>query len=143
MSYVDNNLMSNEEIIHKANIHWFIFAPSFLLFALGFYFYNTGGEVLFYIAVIFFIRAVVVLSSTELVITSKRVIAKTGFITRSTVELSHNKVESLSVDQGLFGRMFGFGTLILNGTGGGKTFITSIDAPLVFRKKAISLIDLS
>ncbi len=42
--------------------------------------------------------------STELAVTSKRVIAKLGFIRCSTVELRHSKVESLHVDQSLLGR---------------------------------------
>lgn len=142
MSYVNNNLMSNEDVIYEAKIHWFIFVPSAILFILGLI-YSTGGSgtLVFLIAIILFIRAVIIKTTTELVITSKRVIAKTGLISRSTIELNHSKVESFNIDQSIFGRLFGFGTLVVNGTGGGKTPISNIDAPLEFRKNAMSTID--
>ena len=64
-----------------------------------------------------------------------------GFIRRNTIELNHSKVESINVHQGIFGRIFDFGTLVINGTGGGKTPIPSIDSPLDFRKNAMQAID--
>jgi len=79
--------------------------------------------------------------STELAITNKRVIAKFGFIQRSTVELPHKNVESLHVDQGIIGRILNFGTVVINGTGGVRTPIPDIAAPLEFRRQALSTIE--
>lgn len=79
--------------------------------------------------------------STELAVTSKRIIAKFGFIRRSTIELNHSKVESFHVEQGVLGRILGFGTLSINGTGGGITPIPGIGDPLGFRRKAMEAID--
>ena len=79
--------------------------------------------------------------STELVVTTKRVIAKFGFIKRTTMELNHSKVESLSVDQSIIQRILNAGTISVHGTGGGKTPIPNIDNPLVFRTKAMETID--
>lgn len=150
MSYVDSNLMSGERVIYKAKIHWFIFVPGIFLFFLGIFLFGvdrqggTGpvfGFIAILIGVIFLVRAITIRSSTELAITSKRVIAKVGLIRRNTVELNHNKVESFHVDQGIFGRIFGFGTLVINGTGGGKTPIPSIESPLEFRRNAMEAID--
>ncbi|ABM04297.1 membrane-flanked domain protein [Psychromonas ingrahamii 37] len=142
MSYVNNNLMSNEDVIYEAKIHWFIFVPSAVLFLLGIIYSTDGaGGILFLIAIILFVRAIIAKATTELAITSKRVIAKTGLISRSTIELNHSKVESFNIDQSIFGRLFGYGTLVINGTGGGKTPISNIDAPLEFRKNAMSTID--
>jgi hypothetical protein len=62
---------------------------------------------------------------------------------RHTVELNHGKVESFNVDQSIFGRIFDFGTVVVNGTGGGKTPIPNIDAPLDFRRRAMETIDRS
>ena len=73
----------------------------------------------------------------------RSVIAKFGFIKRSTIELNHSKVESFHVDQSVLGRIFGFGTLHINGTGGGITPIPNISDPLGFRRKAMEAIDAS
>ncbi|WP_372881394.1 PH domain-containing protein [Psychromonas sp.] len=148
MGYVNNNLMSNETVIYEAKIHWFIFIPSAVFFALGMIISSNApgsgsvlGTLLFIVACVSFIKAIIARATTELAVTSKRIIAKTGLISRKTVELNHGKVESFNIDQSIFGRLFGFGTLVLNGTGGGKTPISSIDAPLEFRKNAMSIID--
>jgi uncharacterized membrane protein YdbT with pleckstrin-like domain len=45
------------------------------------------------------------------------VIAKFGFISRSTVELNIHKIESIQVDQGIFGRLFNFSSIIVAGAG--------------------------
>jgi uncharacterized membrane protein YdbT with pleckstrin-like domain len=72
--------------------------------------------------------------TTELAITNKRVIAKSGFVSRHTIELNINRVESLQVSQSLLGRMFNFGTLIISGGGNPQAPITGISNPLEFRK---------
>lgn len=152
MSYVDNNLMVGENVVYKANIHWFIFVPGVLLLALGIFIFpmdtenGTGpifGFFAIIIAIVLLVKAVILKKTTELAITTKRVIAKVGWIRRNTVELNHSKVESFNIDQSIFGRIFGFGTLVINGTGGGKTPIPSIEAPLDFRREAMQTIDAS
>ena len=49
--------------------------------------------------------------------------------------------ESFIVDQSIFGRIFGFGTIVVCGTGGGKTPIPNIDNPLEFRRQAMKVAD--
>ena len=142
MSYVENNLMTNEEVIYKAKIHWSIYVPAVVIFLLAIFLFGTTlGRFAFVLAVISFIRALITRMTTELAVTSKRVIAKIGLIRRNTVELNHSKVESFSIYQSIMGRILGFGTLIIHGTGGGKTRIPSIDAPLDFRRQAMQVID--
>lgn len=146
MGYIDKNLMTGEDIIYKANIHWFIFVPGVVIFAIGIYLFTLDveggtGPVLGFIAILIaifsLIKALITKITIELAVTSKRVIAKVGLIRRNTVELNHSKVESFNIDQSVFGRIFGFGTIIVNGTGGGKTPIPSIDSPLDFRREAM------
>ena len=151
VSYVENNLIVGEQVVYKAKVHWFIFIPSVVWFVIGIFLFNVhiketvlpllGGVVLIFISIFSLISAFITRFSTELSVTSKRVIAKVGFIRRNTIELNHSKVESINVDQSIFGRMFDFGTLVINGTGGGKTLIPSIDSPLEFRKNAMQAID--
>lgn len=148
MGYIDKNLMNDEEVVYQARIHWFIYAPAIFLLLAGipFTFIGAasvsgaiagGGEGFFVIgisfilvALILIIRAFITRRTTELGITTKRVIAKIGLIRRNTIELNHSKVESFNVDQSILGRILDFGTIIIQGTGGGKTPIKGIDSPL-------------
>ena len=102
--------------------------------------YIIGGIFIF-AGIVNLIKAFIFKISTELVITTKRVIAKFGFIKRNTTELSHNKVESFIVNQGIWQRILDSGTIIVQGTGGGKTPIPNIDSPLEFRSNAMEAID--
>lgn len=139
MGYVEQNLMPEENIIITGQIHWFVFVPGAIFFLMGINFALQGvtflAVILIFIALYRLIRAVILYTTTELVVTSKRVIAKFGLIRRDTVELNHKKVESLNVSQGMFGRIFGYGTIVINGTGGIQTPVPSIVDPLEFRKK--------
>ena len=145
MSYIDKNLMNSEKVIYKAKMHWSIFIPSILLFSIGLLLMIISNNILgigfILLAIVAFVRAIIIKKSTELGVTSKRVIAKFGLIKRNTIELNHSKVESYNVDQSVLGRIFDFGTIIINGTGGGRTPIPNIDKPLEFRKYAMETID--
>ncbi len=74
--------------------------------------------------------------------TDKRVIAKTGFISRNTVELFLDKVEALNVEQSVLGRVFDFGTVAIHGTGATQEPIRNISAPLLLRKNFMQAADL-
>lgn len=150
MGYVEGNLMSGEQVVYKGQIHWFVFVPGAVLFVIGIVLFGVGqesgagpvaGVIALILAIISLLKALILKLTTELAVTTKRVIAKVGFISRSTVELNHGKVESLNVEQSILGRIFGFGTIVVNGTGGGKTPIPSIEAPLEFRRNAMQTID--
>ncbi|CAI1715215.1 Bacterial membrane flanked domain [Serratia quinivorans] len=80
------------------------------------------------------LNVVIKIITTELALTNKRIIAKFGFIRRSTVELRLEKVESIGVDQSILGRILGYGTIVVKGTGGTATPIPSISKPLEFRR---------
>jgi uncharacterized membrane protein YdbT with pleckstrin-like domain len=152
MGYVSSNLMPGEEIVYQAKIHWIVFVPGALLFVIGVALaglkiqHGVGiiaGGIVLLASLYLLLKALVHKLSTELAVTSRRVIAKSGLVMRHTVELNHSKVESFTVDQGILGRIFDFGTLVVNGTGGGKTPIPNIDAPLEFRRRAMQTIDSS
>jgi len=145
MSYIKDNLMKDEKIITDGKVHWFIFIPSIVFLLIGLIVPSEIFLVKFILitaSIIMLIKAFFAFISTELAVTTKRVIAKFGFIKRDTIELNHTKVESFNVNQGVFGRIFGFGTITINGTGGVKTPIPSIINPMDFRRKAIEQIEL-
>ena len=152
MGYVEQNLMPSEEIVYKAKIHWIIYLSGIISTALGIFLIVSYGNLesnglavlgtfIFFYGIYSLIKAFFYKISTELVVTTKRVFAKFGFIKRDTIELNHTKVESLLVQQGFIQRLLNAGTIILQGTGGGKTPIPNIDNPLEFRKNAMEIID--
>jgi len=134
-SYVEDALVKDERIVHLGHIsRWSLWH----LIALGIVLLPAYG-----LGLIFLVTAYVKYRTTELAITNKRVIVKTGFIRRSTIEININKVESLQVDQGVLGRMFNFGTLIISGAGTPQAPVAGISGPMAFRKAFIEAQDQS
>lgn len=125
-NYVEETLVSGETILYQAKTSFWsqlglLVGGFILLFAFGF------GLILWIVA---FIRY----KTTELSFTNRRVVAKIGLIGRQTIELNINKVESLQVSQGVFGRMFNYGTLIISGAGNPQAPISGISNPMGFRQ---------
>lgn len=115
-SYVNNNLIRGETVEYETTYHWIIFFSLRALFTL-------------------FIAPLIEKYTDEFAITNKRVIIKTGLISRRTFELNLTKIESVNVDQSILGRILGYGSLQIVGTGGTKEIFPNINKPLVFRKK--------
>jgi uncharacterized membrane protein YdbT with pleckstrin-like domain len=132
-SYVEDALIKDERVVHVGHISlWSLWG------------YIALGVVLlpaFGIGLIFLIGAFVKYKTTELAITTRRVIAKFGFIRRRTVELNINKVESIQVDQSVMGRILGYGTLVISGGGNPQAPIPGISNPIAFRKAFIEAQD--
>jgi uncharacterized membrane protein YdbT with pleckstrin-like domain len=74
-------------------------------------------------------------------VTNKRVIAKVGVITRRTVDMLLSRVESVGVEETVMGRMLGYGTVTLRGTGGTPESFNKIAHPLEFRTQVQQQID--
>jgi len=132
-SYVEGALVKDERIVHIGHIS---FWSMWHLITLGVLLIPVVGLGLVFLAV-----AYVRYKSTELAVTTKRVIVKHGFIRRQTVEINLNKVESIQVDQGVLGRVFDFGTLVISGTGTSHAPISGIAQPMAFRKAFIEAQD--
>ncbi len=79
----------------------------------------AGAATLFsFVGLVLVLGALVRQSSTELAVTNKRLIAKYGFISRATFEIMINRVTGVNFDQTIMGRLFGYGTVLVHGTGG-------------------------
>ena len=74
---------------------------------------------------------------TEIAVTDKRIIYKVGLIARRTEEMNVSKVESVDVDQGISGRLLGYGSVSIRGTGASWEPLTRIAAPLALRNAII------
>ena len=72
--------------------------------------------------------------TTEIGVTSDRVIVKRCFLARHTDEIQLSAIEEINVDQGLFGRILGFGRVTLQGTGDDDVDIPAIASPAALPK---------
>lgn len=129
MGYLERAVSADEIIEYKAKTHWIVFLLPVLLIAA----YGLG------LIFVFFTWLYVI--STDLGVTNKRVIGKWGFISRRTMEQRLDKVEGVQVHQGIFGRLLGYGTVIVTGTGGSGTPIPNIADPLAFRSAVNAAMD--
>jgi uncharacterized membrane protein YdbT with pleckstrin-like domain len=144
MSYIEQNLLPGEQIVYRTKLHWVIFISSaFFLFAgIVLIILSKGnrevlglGGLLFLIGIILGIVRWVAFKSSEFAVTDKRVLIKIGLLQRHSLELLLNKIEGIGVDQPLQGRILGYGTIIVTGTGGTKETFENITDPLEFRKQ--------
>jgi hypothetical protein len=150
MPHAQFKLMPGERIICTAQVHWCVFVPGALIMAWAILLALTAGLegnpvffLFFWLGVYFLVRAYATRKATELVVTNKRVFATHGLVKRESIELNHSKVESLVVTRGMLGRLFGYGTITVSGTGGVRTPIKRIENPLEFRRDAVAAVDAS
>jgi len=148
-SYVERVLQPGENVRLVATLHWILYVPALLVLvcALVVWLYAgsiPGGEmmwtilagVLAAIGVIMLFRAWFDRWVTEIAVTDRRVIFKTGFIRRDTNEMQMDKVESVRVDQSILGRVLDYGDVTVLGTGKGEfTRLKTISAPLDLRNQ--------
>jgi uncharacterized membrane protein YdbT with pleckstrin-like domain len=145
-SYVESVLAPGERIVHRAAISHWNFALSYLIGALCligaaaavYVDWQRGpliAAALTVIGVAVIMVALIRRGTSELVLTDRRIIAKRGFIARATVEMTLAKVESLHVNQGLFGRMLNYGDVTVVGTGSSLEPLRGICGPLELRRK--------
>jgi uncharacterized membrane protein YdbT with pleckstrin-like domain len=143
MSYIENNLMEDEAMVHLTRLHPIVLlmpamATSFLAGS-----FTLVQDVpylpwlvgLFLFAAIFkLVDRLVLFLSSEFGVTSKRVLGKTGFIRRNSLDIVLAKVEAIRLSQSILGRIFNYGDIEVTGTGGTDEILRFIPAPLTFRR---------
>jgi uncharacterized membrane protein YdbT with pleckstrin-like domain len=141
MSYVESNLLPNERVTYWAKLHWIIFTTPVLLLliaialAILFPAHWIIYGVVAAVGLVLLIPPWIDSISSEFAVTDKRVLVKVGLIRRHSLELLLQKVEGIGVDQTLLGRILGYGTITVVGTGGTKEAFRMISNPLEFRRQ--------
>jgi len=142
MSYVEKVLHRGESVVYRGGLHWVIYRQSIFattLAAVSVYltrhataraaaFFGDAAplvmpslELVALLCIVYaiftataaFLRA----STTEIAVTNRRLICKTGILGRHTIEIGIDKIGSVDVDQTLFGRLFGYGCVTVRATG--------------------------
>jgi uncharacterized membrane protein YdbT with pleckstrin-like domain len=150
MRYVDHVLQPGETVRHVTTVSWIDYLPGLFLWIIAVVLLvfiapqsqsSSGLSMAGWIAVAapFAVGAVLLIKhwwhrwTTEVAVTDRRIIYKTGFINRHTVEMHMDKVESVDVDQSILGRLLNYGDITIRGTGETLERLRKIDAPLDFR----------
>jgi uncharacterized membrane protein YdbT with pleckstrin-like domain len=136
--YVDSNLLPNEQVVYRTQLHPIIYlSPALIVLAgiaLGFYIGPMGGLAVLGVGLLALLAAWIRQWSSEFAVTNRRVVIKTGWISRRTIELNMSKVESVEVAQDIVARLLNYGTIMVIGTGGTREPFSLINDPLGFRR---------
>jgi uncharacterized membrane protein YdbT with pleckstrin-like domain len=112
MSYVQRTLGNKETVLFSTGYHWLYWLGVSLL----------AGR---------FIRGI----SLEVAVTTDRFVKKTGFVSITTEEVSLDKIEEVNVDESILGRIFGYGTVSVHGTGAGDISVDLVTDPVGLRRQ--------
>ena len=131
MSYIEESLSSGE-VIHKVfQLHWFAKVPMYCWLVLGLVTFGLTWLLALY--EYFRVRSI------EQGVTHKRVILKTGIISRHTEEMKLSSIETVEIEQSIWGRMFGYGTVKLTGRGISDVKFRNIDDPMYVKREIESV----
>ncbi len=166
MSYIEKVLLPDERIVYSATLHWIIYLQGLaftivggligyysypaLVFLFGPQYAHQLTRVITVVALIIVLIGTMLLlgafvrqTSTELVITNRRLIAKYGFISRTTFEIMMNRITGANFDQTVLARIMGFGTIWVHGAGGEVSPISGVANPQLFYRALMSVLEKS
>jgi len=130
-SYIESSLSRDESVQELFTLHWFAWMPVIIWAVLGLL---TMG-----LTWIIAIYQGLSLKYLEQGLTNKRVILKKGIISRRTDEMKLKSIETVEIDQGIFGRIFGFGTVRVTGRGTSSLDFKNIDDPMRVKREIESV----
>jgi uncharacterized membrane protein YdbT with pleckstrin-like domain len=131
MSYIEESLSTGENIEGLFKFHWFAWVPMYLWLILGLVTFGLT----WLIALYEYLR----LRFTEQGLTNKRVVLKRGIISRKTEEMKVTSIETVEIDQGVWGRLFGFGTIKVTGRGISDVVFKGLDDPIAAKRRIESV----
>jgi len=144
--YVARHLLSGERIVFSTRRHWVMFIGPALIVLAGLIaallpvaadlapLWSAPGGVLILFGIAMVIARSVRFLSSEFVVTNMRVVMKEGLLARRSDEILLQKIETIGVDQSLSGRLLGYGTLTVTGTGGAREPFQDVNDPIGFRR---------
>jgi hypothetical protein len=154
MSYIDKSLVPGEKVVFTTRLHWIVMLGHIfgacVLWGMGGYllYYGYahpemeftsrhimeyGGAALLLCGLILIFAGSIRRNATEMAVTTRRVVIKTGLASRKTIEMLLNKVETIEVSESGMGRVLGYGSISMIGTGGTSEQFHKMARPLEFR----------
>ena len=147
MSQQTNDPSTGERVLREARTSWWALWPRVFLGVVALALVGWGllrqdrlgnGVALFggLMALWFIVGALVLRSAMQVRLTDRYLVLQTGLVSRHTSTVMLNRVESLDVDQSLWQRMTGYGTLTIRGTGSEDLRLVGIGDPVGFQAEA-------
>jgi uncharacterized membrane protein YdbT with pleckstrin-like domain len=154
MSYIEASLIPGETVVYQTRLHWIVMLRHLLLGLLllavsgallsyllhrprfgntGQHLAEGGAVTLLVCGIVAVLAGVVRRRATEMAVTTRRVVVKQGLMSRKTIEMLLNKIETIEVSEPMVGRMLGYGSITMVGTGGTSEPFHKIAHPLQFR----------
>ena len=131
MGYIQDSLSDGEQVKELFRLHWFAKVPMIVWIVLAI---PTLGLTLL-LAIWEWLK----LRSIEQGVTNKRVIFKTGIISRKSEEMKISSIETVEIVQSVMGRVFGFGTVVVTGRGISNLVFKSVNDPMDVKRKIESV----
>jgi uncharacterized membrane protein YdbT with pleckstrin-like domain len=163
MRYIQRTLIAGESVLYRAHLHWVVLLWHGLIGGIsmlvglalligtlvttgrdlghGGTAAVIGGAVLLVAGFGIVLTGILKRASTEIAVTNKRVLIKTGFFSRKTIEIFLSKIESVVVDETFLAKTFGYGTVTVRGTGGTPEQFDRVANPLEFRRQVQTQIE--
>ncbi|MFN4090634.1 MAG: PH domain-containing protein [Alphaproteobacteria bacterium] len=148
MSYIQKNLLPGETVIYRAELHWIIFVGPLLIIGVGFVLSflpsepeTNWGSIALALGLFLLANSALTKWTSEFAVTDRRIIAKVGFVRRTSLETLMSRVEGIEVHQDIPGRILGYGTIIVRGVGGGTKPIRFISQPMALRSHVYAQIE--
>jgi len=131
MPYIEESLSAGEQLVGFIRLHWIARSWMVLWIVLAI---PTVGVTLI-LALYEYLR----LRSIEQGVTNKRVVYKKGIISRKSEEMKLNSIETVEIDQGIIGRLFGFGDVTVTGRGLSNVIFKTVDDPMAVKRQIESV----
>jgi uncharacterized membrane protein YdbT with pleckstrin-like domain len=126
MSYIETSLSEGEKVVKLFRLHWT--ARLWLVLWIVLILPTFGIALL--LAIYEWLR----LRTLEFGVTNKRVILKKGIIGRQTEEMKIGSIETVEIDQGVLGRMLGYGDVKVTGRGISDVVFKRMDDPMAVKR---------
>lgn len=131
--------MHDEKIVHRGLLHPFIFAQPAVILLLGWLYggMETGifrylGWLLLLLGAVSLLQRLLLVVGADYGITDRRLIFKSGVVSRRIHMLEHAQIEVVSITQPFWGRLMGYGTIEVT-TGGAVKLYPYVARPVRFK----------
>ena len=141
MAYIEQSLGRNESLHYKARLPTVRYVTAWgslaiMLSAAAASLQDLGwmAGILTIAGLGLFVAIMLPVWTTEIGVTTQRLVYKRGLLWRTTKELQLRAIEEVNLQQGLLGRLFNYGKVELHGTGVDDILLPTLADPIALQK---------
>lgn len=135
MSYIEDNLMANEKIKYKTMLHGFVLIKPLVLLIISLFIFcpfitdDTFFGCLVLVVLFLEIQQIIKYTTTNIVVTNKRLIVKTGLLKTDLITMFLDKIETVQIKKDAITRFLNCGNIVITGLGGKKRKFKNVAKP--------------